>query len=100
MGVAAAVPMRDDRRAAVVMGGFLVVAVAIVIIQGLDWGRRMPAILQRRRERRRRAAGECLGCGYSLAGNLSGVCPECGTLAQLARAGLNRGRGRDSLRAR
>ncbi len=20
----------------------------------------------------------CVGCGYSLAGNLSGVCPECG----------------------
>jgi hypothetical protein len=25
--------------------------------------------------------GECLQCGYCLTGNLSGVCPECGTPA-------------------
>jgi hypothetical protein len=30
-----------------------------------------------RRSRRRR--GLCLKCGYNLAGNTSGVCPECGT---------------------
>jgi hypothetical protein len=24
-------------------------------------------------------AGICSGCGYSLTGNTSGVCPECGT---------------------
>ena len=23
---------------------------------------------------------QCVGCGYSLAGNLSGVCPECGAV--------------------
>ena len=28
--------------------------------------------------RRRRRLGQCLHCGYSLHGNLSGVCPECG----------------------
>jgi hypothetical protein len=27
----------------------------------------------------RRRAGRCLTCGYSLRGNVSGVCPECGT---------------------
>lgn len=32
-----------------------------------------------RRTERRRAEGRCLRCGYSLHGNLSGVCPECGT---------------------
>ncbi len=35
-----------------------------------------------RRERRRermRAAGRCGTCGYSLTGNVSGTCPECGT---------------------
>jgi hypothetical protein len=26
----------------------------------------------------RRAKGLCLGCGYDLWGNVSGVCPECG----------------------
>ena len=28
---------------------------------------------------RRRRRGECLTCGYNLTGNVSGVCPECGT---------------------
>jgi hypothetical protein len=28
---------------------------------------------------RRRRRGECVDCGYSLTGNVSGVCPECGT---------------------
>ncbi|HEY7117104.1 MAG TPA: hypothetical protein VH475_10980 [Tepidisphaeraceae bacterium] len=39
---------------------------------------------QRRAHRRRRARerlGLCLACGYSLAGNVSGVCPECGEQA-------------------
>ena len=27
---------------------------------------------------RRRKAGQCVGCGYDLTGNVSGVCPECG----------------------
>jgi hypothetical protein len=27
---------------------------------------------------RRRRRGLCVGCGYSLTGNVSGVCPECG----------------------
>ena len=31
----------------------------------------------RRRLRRRRS--QCLSCGYSLTGNSSGTCPECGT---------------------
>lgn len=28
---------------------------------------------------RRRRRGLCVGCGYNLTGNVSGVCPECGT---------------------
>src|SRR4051794_36987725 len=28
---------------------------------------------------RRSRGGACLSCGYSLEGNVSGVCPECGT---------------------
>lgn len=31
------------------------------------------------RDCRRRAAGLCIRCGYSLRGNVSGRCPECGT---------------------
>lgn len=31
----------------------------------------------RRRVRRRR--GLCMECGYNLAGNITGICPECGT---------------------
>jgi hypothetical protein len=30
---------------------------------------------------RRRGADECVRCGYSLVGNVSGVCPECGESA-------------------
>lgn len=28
--------------------------------------------------RRRAIVGHCVGCGYNLTGNVSGVCPECG----------------------
>ncbi len=31
------------------------------------------------RQRRRRRRNQCLTCGYSLTGNTSGICPECGT---------------------
>jgi hypothetical protein len=31
------------------------------------------------RRNRPRLAGQCLSCGYDLTGNVSGVCPECGT---------------------
>ncbi len=31
------------------------------------------------RRHRRRKRGQCLTCGYNLTGNISGVCPECGT---------------------
>jgi hypothetical protein len=34
--------------------------------------------IARRRLRRRRDLGQCIGCGYDLTGNVSGVCPECG----------------------
>ena len=31
------------------------------------------------RRKRRKERGQCHHCGYSLTGNVSGVCPECGT---------------------
>ncbi len=30
-------------------------------------------------DRRRTPPGQCPRCGYDLTGNVSGVCPECGT---------------------
>ena len=35
-----------------------------------------------RRADERRRQGFCVRCGYSLTGNLSGVCPECGLRIQ------------------
>jgi hypothetical protein len=31
------------------------------------------------RDRHRIPVGHCRNCGYDLTGNVSGVCPECGT---------------------
>ncbi len=36
-------------------------------------------VMRRWRRRYRLTHGLCLACGYSLTGNVSGVCPECGT---------------------
>lgn len=49
----------------------------------------LAACLERDRRRTRRSAegerrwreGRCVACGYSLRGNVSGTCPECGTPA-------------------
>lgn len=35
-------------------------------------------VLRWRRHERRLCMGECIGCGYDLTGNESGICPECG----------------------
>jgi hypothetical protein len=34
------------------------------------------------RRHRRRKRGLCICCGYNLTGNVSGICPECGTSTQ------------------
>jgi len=46
-------------------------------------------VMARRDEtrRRRRSRGQCVACGYDLTGNLSGVCPECGTEAKRLEGG-------------
>ena len=41
------------------------------------------------RHRRRRRKGLCLKCGYNLTGNISGVCPECGTAVQATGRGAS-----------
>ncbi len=38
----------------------------------------VPDVLRAQKESNRRSKGQCVGCGYSLKGNMSGVCPECG----------------------
>lgn len=40
----------------------------------------IPTALLWRRDRRRPLAGHCVDCKYNLKGNVSGVCPECGTV--------------------
>ena len=37
------------------------------------------AYRRRRSDRTRRVTGRCRSCGYDLTGNVSGVCPECGS---------------------
>ena len=39
----------------------------------------LPAARLHRRARARITHGQCSSCGYDLTGNVSGVCPECGT---------------------
>jgi hypothetical protein len=36
-------------------------------------------VVRRRRRRVRAVPGACRNCEYDLTGNISGVCPECGT---------------------
>lgn len=38
---------------------------------------------------RRRRRGLCLQCGYKLTGNVTGICPECGTMFATTRKGQN-----------
>ena len=40
-------------------------------------------LLVRLRRQRPGASHACAACGYNLTGNLSGICPECGTVVQL-----------------
>jgi len=39
----------------------------------------VPTVVLWWRDRRRIPPGHCRKCGYNLTGNVSGVCPECGT---------------------
>ena len=55
---------------------------ALILICGfiyiLEWRGRRPALLARFS-----ASPHCLVCSYNLTGNLSGICPECGTPIRL-----------------
>ena len=63
----------------------------------------LSSLIRRRRVARLRRQNRCTRCGYSLTGNLSGTCPECGTLAAVSTASaevpapaIRRARGRRS----
>ena len=77
-GVAFLQPRQEWRL--VVLGAGLagLVVVMGIGVPAVDLATRGPRIFRRRRVRRRRAAGLCAACGYSLTANVSGVCPECG----------------------
>ena len=58
------------------------------------------AIVSYMRRRRRPRAGACRSCGYDLTGNVSGVCPECGSAVNEERrtrpahpGGIDEGKG-------
>ena len=47
----------------------------VVVTIGINYALYRPFELRRERE----ANGQCVRCGYDLTGNVSGVCPECGS---------------------
>lgn len=49
------------------LGIFLIPSSAIIVRRFVEW--------------RRRRNGLCHACGYSLEGNISGICPECGLMS-------------------
>jgi len=61
------------------------------------WGNsRRNARITRAQQQGRVQREECRGCGYSLHGNVSGICPECGMVARIIplsrKASLKQGR--------
>jgi hypothetical protein len=54
-------------------------AILVAVISLVSWVGTVTALAKRKTTTLRRKHGQCLGCGYSLTGNTSGVCPECGT---------------------
>jgi hypothetical protein len=59
------------------IGTILLLMVGMIFVAGVVLSVVLTAA--RRRLSRERPIGLCRRCGYNLTGNLSGVCPECGT---------------------
>jgi hypothetical protein len=67
-----------SERGVIVPAWFLALGFAVLpVVAAVRWGRR----------RRSRRTGSCVRCGYDLTGNVSGTCPECGSLAAEGAAG-------------
>jgi hypothetical protein len=47
----------------------------VAALSAIGW---MIAVRSTNRRARRRLSGQCVACGYNLAGNTSETCPECG----------------------
>jgi len=86
-----AIPPSEDRSNLVALGGNLGAPMRGVTVETPLWVWFLllalyPSVAfvrgpvrQRMRLRRERRAGLCRTCDYDLTGNVSGVCPECGT---------------------
>jgi hypothetical protein len=57
---------------------FFAFPLALLIVPALPFPLIWRSMRGRWKADRRRRLGQCVACGYSLAGNSSGVCPECG----------------------
>lgn len=57
----------------------LICPATLLILWGMFVGLQFNWQIQEDEEKRRKKGGLCLHCGYNLAGNVSGKCPECGT---------------------
>ena len=82
-------PIPQSSRPSALLAGFLLIVAGCVLAAGLGVpplviaGGAAAALLALRswweQAAHRRAAGRCVKCDYDLTGNVSGVCPECGT---------------------
>ncbi len=60
--------------------GLIIMGTAFYAVCGGVLGAVLVTIMSRSLRRRREKHGLCGGCGYDLRGNVSGLCPECGTI--------------------
>lgn len=60
--------------------GIIIMGTAFYAVCGGVLGAVLRPIMSRSLRRRREKHGLCGGCGYDLRGNVSGRCPECGTI--------------------
>ncbi|MFH1109328.1 MAG: hypothetical protein V1790_09060 [Planctomycetota bacterium] len=56
-----------------------VFAASLIVLGGLQWVLVAQVVLALKRRRRPLDPNTCPKCRYDLTGNVSGVCPECGT---------------------
>ena len=64
-----------DKLLAVPLWPACLLLAALTAVRGIGW-------FYRRRRTRRRRLGLCPSCAYNLTGNVSDVCPECGTRSE------------------
>src|SRR5256885_1825357 len=79
LAVAAARVVPDARALSQARGPFPLVVLGLAMLCGGGLGAWWIAADPERRREAWAEQDQCLACGYFLTGNLSGVCPECGT---------------------